>query len=209
MKKQELNKSYCKVLDDLNWWYDVPTEKGLVKITYCTTLLTFTAYLSVENFENELKAECSNFDRVKFMRNYYDSIKDETNEFLPNFSQVLEESKKIKESLENLVTKIVESKYKVFDKEMMFAIFFRKDGQEKLVAICDKYSQEDCIKEIMYEEGCTDEATELNADGFFNALGKLDTVYRKTIDNDFDYNSAIPNFSIRSESYPLNEVNIK
>ena len=209
MKKQELNKSYCKVLDDLNWWYDVPTEKGLVKITYCTTLLTFTAYLSADNFENELKAEYSKFDNVKFMRNYYDSIKDETNEFLPNFLQVIEEIKQIKESLENLVTKIVESKYKVFDKEMMFAIFVRKDGQEKLAAICDKYSQEDCIKEIMYDEGCTDGATELNADGFFNSLGNLDTVYRKTIDNEFDYNSAIPDFSIRSESYPLNEVNIK
>ena len=47
----------------------------------------------------------------------------------------------------------------------MFAIFVRKDGQEKLAAICDKYSQEDCIKEIMYDEGCTDGATELNADG--------------------------------------------
>ena len=48
---------------------------------------------------------------------------------------------------------------------MMFAIFVRKDGQEKLAAICDKYSQEDYIKEIMYDEGCTDGATELNADG--------------------------------------------
>ena len=110
MKKQELKKSYCKVLDDLNFSYDVPTEKGLVKITYCTTLLTFTAYLSVDNFENELKAEYSKFDNVKFMRNYYDSIKDETNEFLPNFLQVIEEIKQINESLENLVTKIVESK---------------------------------------------------------------------------------------------------
>jgi hypothetical protein len=105
MKKQELNKSYCKVLDDLNWWYDVPTEKGPVKITYCTTLLTFTAYLSVDKFVKNVEKLYSDFDSNEFAITQFDNLRKQNNE-LPNIFKICDETREIESVLEDFVIEI-------------------------------------------------------------------------------------------------------
>ena len=105
MKKQELKKSYCKVLDDLNFSYDVPTEKGLVKITYCTTLLTFTAYLSVDKFVKNVEKLYSDFDSNEFAITQFDNLRKQNNE-LPNIFKICDETREIESVLEDFVIEI-------------------------------------------------------------------------------------------------------
>lgn len=84
---------------------------------------------------------------------------------------------------------------------------FMSDFKDKTLCTCDEEHLEDCIRKILSIKECAKKSIELNIKSILKER-ELQAVYKEVNGNgdDFDYDTFIPDFTLRIEEIDLNKV---